>query len=87
MSGASRFRALLWCGVICGFMVFGVSGAVAAFHGVAQTKGCTSPTKIGSAYTCQAQILNVVDTGQDTVAVTGLSDSVHSASEIATVST
>jgi hypothetical protein len=64
---------------VSALLVFGTSGAIAAFHGVAQTKGCTSPTKIGDPYTCSAQILNVVDTGGDTVRVSDLSDVVHSA--------
>jgi hypothetical protein len=60
-------------------LVLGVPSAMAAFHGVAQTKQCASPTKIGDAYTCLAQILNVVDTGHDTIRVTGLSDTVNAA--------
>src|SRR4029079_18246570 len=58
-------------------LVLGVPSAMAGFHGVAQTKQCTSPTKIGDPYTCTAQILNVVDAGGDTIRVTGLSDTVN----------
>ena len=74
------WRALLGCIVASGFMVFGVSGALADdFHGIAFAKGCTSPVEIGDPYTCSLQILNVVDTAQDTLRVTGFSDVVHSA--------
>src|SRR6266511_944666 len=74
------WRALLVCIVASGFMVFGVSAAMADdFHGIAIAKQCTSPVKIGDPYTCQLQVLNVVDTAQDTLRVTGFSDVVHSA--------
>src|SRR5215208_3087930 len=74
------WRALLLCGVVSVFMVFGVPSALADdFHGIAVAKQCTSPVKIGDPYTCQVQVLNVVDTAGDTLRVTGLSDVVHSA--------
>src|SRR6186997_895048 len=62
-------------------LVFGVPGALADdFHGIAIAKQCTSPVKIGDPYTCQLQILNVVDIpANDTLRVTGFSDVVHSA--------
>src|SRR3954454_5883107 len=82
-----RGRQMIRCGVGCralavlaalsAVLVLGVPSAMAAFHGVAQTKQCASPTKIGDSYVCTAQILNVVDTGQDTIRVTGLSDVVN----------
>src|SRR5262249_24113348 len=43
-------------------------------------KGCQGPTNIGQPYNCAYQILNVVDQGNDTLAVTGLVDVVHAAS-------
>src|SRR5436190_10916000 len=52
-------------------------GALAAFHGVAMTKGCLSPRNVGQTYTCAVQIQNIVDTAHDTVRVTGLSDTVN----------
>src|SRR5215208_8408127 len=76
--GMRRFLALTF-GVGCVFAIMGIGSAQAAFHGIAVTKQCTSPVKVGDPYTCQVQVLNVVDTGQDTVRVTGLSDTVNSA--------
>src|SRR6266508_5928260 len=74
------WKALVLSGVVSAFMVFGVSAALADdFHGIAFAKGCTSPVKVGDPYTCQVQILNVVDTAHDTLRVTGFSDVVHSA--------
>src|SRR6266511_397579 len=62
------WRTLVGVGVISTtFFVFGVANALAAFHGIAATKGCTSPVKIGDPYTCAVQVLNVVDSGHDTV--------------------
>ena len=78
------WRALVVLGALITALSFGTVKAQAA-HGVAQTKQCESPTKIGDAYRCSGQILNVVDTGHDTIKVTGLSDTVHSsAGEVAT---
>src|SRR6187549_1519840 len=73
------WRGLLGLGVVATALVFGAGNAPAAFHGIATTKGCTSPVKIGDPYTCAVQILNSVDTGHDTLRVTGLSDQVNSA--------
>src|SRR5438874_2098239 len=50
-----------------------------AFHGVAFSKGCVSPVQVGGPYTCEFQIQNTVDTAQDSLRVTGLSDTVSSA--------
>jgi hypothetical protein len=50
------------------------SVAVAALHGAAATKQTTSPVKVGDPYTSRSQFLNVVDEGEDTLRVTGLSD-------------
>ena len=66
------------CLAACGTMLaFGTSSALAAFHGIGFTKGCASPTKIGDQYTCTVQVLNVVDSGHDTLRLTGLSDTVN----------
>ncbi len=73
------WRALLGLSVVATALVFGAGNASAAFHGIAVTKGCPSPVKIGDPYTCAVQILNSVDTGHDTLRVTGLSDQVNSA--------
>ena len=77
--GHSRVQraALTAVSALAVILVLGVPSAMAGFHGVAQTKQCTSPTKIGDPYTCTAQILNVVDAGGDTIRVTGLSDTVN----------
>src|SRR5215212_619512 len=62
-------------------MISGVAGAVAldnpVQHGLSVTKGCTSPVKIGDAYTCSFSIRNVLDAAHDTMTVTGLVDTVH----------
>src|SRR5215217_1604116 len=63
--------------------VFGV-GAFAApgdpvQHGIALTKGCVSPTKIGDPYACTYTIQNNVDDAQDTLTINSLTDIVHSA--------
>lgn len=80
-AGKRGKRVLLLGAVAAVLLVFGVSGALGAqFHGIAFTKGCEDPTNIGDPYTCAYQILNVIDTGQDTLVVTGLSDQVHAAS-------
>ena len=75
------WRALLLCGVVSVFLVFGVSGALADdFHGIAIAKQCASPVKVGDPHTCALQILNVVDIpAHDTLRVTGFSDNVHAA--------
>ena len=67
-------RGLLGLCVVATALAFGPGSALAAFHGIATAKGCTSPVKIGDPYTCAVQISNSVDTGHDTVRVTGLSD-------------
>jgi hypothetical protein len=61
-------------------VLVGPSIVLAAFHGAAVTKQTTSPVKIGDPYTSQSQFHNVVDTGGDTLRVTGLTDVVHAAS-------
>src|SRR5262245_38172798 len=48
-------------------------------HGISFTKGCTSPTAIGAAYSCTYSIINTVDDAHDTLTITGLVDTVHSA--------
>src|SRR5215217_4318585 len=63
--------------------VFGVVGAVAAGtvqHGIALTKGCTSPVKIGDPYSCSFVIRNIVDEAHDTLTIDSLVDTVHAAS-------
>ena len=74
------WRSLLGLGVVAMALVLGAGNASAAFHGIATAKGCVSPVKVGDPYTCAVQILNSVDTGHDTVRVTGLSDKVNAAS-------
>src|SRR5262249_42031650 len=67
-------------GVICVMLLtFGVGSASAQslFHGIAFSKGCSSPVNVGSPYNCSYQILNVADTAHDTLTVNGLSDQVH----------
>ena len=73
------WKGLLALGTVMTAFLWGVGTASAAFHGIGTTKGCVSPVKIGDPYACSVQILNVVDTGHDTLRVTGLSDQVNSA--------
>src|SRR5262249_17827484 len=75
----ARWRLFVGLCFAVGVMVFGASSALAAFHGIGVTKGCNSPTKIGDAYTCSVQIFNIVDTGHDTLRISGLTDTVNSA--------
>ncbi|MFL5936047.1 MAG: hypothetical protein ACJ76U_04320, partial [Gaiellaceae bacterium] len=70
------WRLLAGLCVLTAVLAFGVPGALAAFHGIGVAKQCSSPVKIGDPYTCAVQILNTVDTGHDTLRVTGLSDTV-----------
>src|SRR5215831_14987100 len=72
-------RALAVLVALTAVMVFGVPNAFATLHGVAQAKTCTSPTKIGQAYVCSAQVSNIIDEGHDTIEVTDLNDTVNSA--------
>jgi len=48
-------------------------------HGISFTKGCASPTHIGQPYSCSYSVRNNVDEAQDTLTMTGLADTVHSA--------
>jgi hypothetical protein len=68
------WRPVVGLCVVAGVLVFGASGALAAFHGVAVAKSTVSPVKIGDPYTSSAFVGNTVDTGHDTMVVTGLTD-------------
>src|SRR6478735_12462399 len=48
-------------------------------HGIAFTKGCSSPTTIGQGYACTYSVRNVTDEAQDTLTFNGLTDTVHAA--------
>src|SRR5437764_15047274 len=81
MRNAFRWKAAVGLAALAATLVFGATGALSAqFHGIAIVKGCVDPTNIGDPYSCGYQILNVADTGHDTLVVTGLSDQVHAAS-------
>jgi hypothetical protein len=47
-------------------------------HGIAFTKGCTSPTVVGDPYQCSYTVRNILDTAHDTLTIKGLVDTVHS---------
>ena len=79
MQSRVGWRLLAGLCVLMSFLALGASGAMAAFHGVAQAKQCVGPVRIGGASTCAAQIANTVDTGHDTIRVSGLIDTVNSA--------
>ncbi len=67
--------AALACGLF-----FGIQTALAAdFHGIGFTKGCQTPVDVGQPYECAYQVLNVVDTAHDTLTITSIVDTVHSA--------
>jgi len=59
----------------------GAGGASSAGpqHGIGFTEGCTSPTDVGEPYTCLWTVRNVLDEAQDTLTITQLTDTVHSA--------
>src|SRR4051812_21686617 len=81
MRNAFRWKAAVGLAALAATLVFGATGALGAqFHGIAFQKGCEDPTNIGDPYSCGYQILNVADTGHDTLVVSGLSDQVHAAS-------
>ena len=48
-------------------------------HGIGFSKGCASPTNVGSAYRCTFTVVNLSlsDTALDTLTITALSDIVH----------
>ena len=68
-------RVFVGLAVLSALLVLGLTGALAAFHGVGTAKGCVARLQVGDPYTCAAQISNTVDTGHDTIRVTGLSES------------
>src|SRR6516162_9882540 len=73
-------RALVGVCAAAALLTFAVGGASAQnfFHGIAFTKGCTSPTNINAALECSYQVLNVADTAHDTLTFNSISDQVHS---------
>src|SRR4029079_13510447 len=74
-----RARLVIGLAVIGTMLALGAPSAFAAFHGIGVGKSCVSPVKVGAAYTCQLQILNVVDTAHDTLRLTGFTDQVNAA--------
>src|SRR5580765_514463 len=75
-------RVLVGLGVLsAALLTFGLTGASAddVQHGISFTKGCSSPTAIGSAYACSYSVQNNVDDAHDTLTINGLVDTVHSA--------
>jgi hypothetical protein len=55
------------------------AGSAQTVHAIDFKKSCTSPVTIGDPYKCTVTVANTLDSAQDTVVVTGLSDTVHSA--------
>src|SRR5262245_10414517 len=67
---------------VCAFamlVVAGGAGAADVQHGISFTKGCSSPTAIGSPYSCSFSVQNNIDEAHDTLTINGLVDVVHSA--------
>ena len=63
-------------------LTLALTGAFAAEepkHGIGFTKGCKSPTAIGSGYFCSYSIQNTLDEAEDTLTIGGLKDDVHAA--------
>src|SRR5262245_65868951 len=48
-------------------------------HGIGFTKGCQSPTKIGDPMLCSYTVRNALDEAEDTLTISGLTDTVHAA--------
>jgi hypothetical protein len=69
--------------VLAGVVVGGaqVAGAkeLVVTHGIGFTKGCTSPVSVGGPYSCSYTVQNVNDDAGDTLTISGLNDTVHSA--------
>src|SRR5436309_461262 len=57
----------------------GVALAIDVQHGIGFTKGCVSPTQVGSPYTCSYTVRNVLDQAHDTLTIFSLVDTVHAA--------
>jgi hypothetical protein len=80
MRGFLRLRTLAGVCAAAALLVLWIGPAAAQqFHGIAFQKGCVPNTNVGSPYQCAYQILNLVDQGNDTLMVTGLTDTVHAA--------
>src|SRR5215212_5783085 len=82
MRGLGRY----WLPALAAVLVVVSFGGGSAFavdvqHGIAFTKGCTSPVKIGDQYRCSFTIQNLptVDQALDTLEIFGLEDTVQSA--------
>ncbi len=56
------------------------ASVITLLHGIGFSKGCNTPTTVGSAYTCTFGVQNssLIDTAGDTLTFTALSDDVHS---------
>src|SRR5215471_14088696 len=88
MATLLRVPAAMAVAVVALIMMSGTASAQPAVqHGIGLTKGCTSPTKVGDAYTCTWTIKNVLDEAQDTLTANQLVDTVHAQSGNVTNST
>src|SRR5215471_9495950 len=81
MRGREVLRLAVALGALVAFLIVssGASSQPAPQHGIGLTKGCTSPTKVGDPYSCTFTVRNVLDEAQDTLTISGLTDTVHSA--------
>jgi hypothetical protein len=83
-------RGRLWLALVLGVVVAAGAGVSAwasltsaqtslPEHGIGLSKGCESPTQVGSLYSCQFTISNTLstDNGGDTLTITALVDTVH----------
>src|SRR5262245_41823782 len=81
-SRLAAFMLLLATTVVSVFIAGAGSGTAATAdtqHGIATTKGCDSPTLVGANNTCTYTIRNTIDEAQDTIEISGFTDTVHSA--------
>jgi hypothetical protein len=79
-----RLKTLIAAGLLA--LAFALTAAsteganmAAPQHGISFTKGCASPTPVGSPYSCSYTVSNIVDGAGDTLAISGIDDVVHSA--------
>ncbi len=85
--GKARINALLG-GVLVATAIVGAmlvwapwaGASVTLLHGIGFSKGCDTPTNVGSPYVCTFGVQNssLIDTAGDTLTFTALSDDVHS---------
>ncbi len=59
--------------------VVGTGAQATSFHGIFFRKDCETPIPVGTPYECSLEVSNVIDTAHDTLRISGLADTVHTA--------